>query len=293
VTAGFNQKKLCCRAARNPSTAVLALVVLAGCGSHQSNGGIVTQVVARINGHELTVSQLNRELLNGGDGQGDPDQLRQAALDRLISRELIVQAAEAEKLDRESLVAAQIGESRRRVLARAYAEQKVFPADQLDDAQLRTFYEQHPLLFKKRRVFHAVLFTVADAAKVPQQLSSQLTQMHSADGVRALLGHYGVEAQQESTSRAAEDLAPDWLPKLATSSAGELVQLKGPNGQLQIMLLTGIDDASIVFDEARPRIRRYLQVKRNEDALESYIATQRASAEIVYGEGHGASPSSQ
>lgn len=269
------------------------LAMFGGCGAHQGTAGAVTQAVARVNGHELTVSQLNREMLKNGSDQEDPVRARQVALERLITKELIIQAAESEKLDREAGVRAQIEESRRRVLARAYAEQKIFPSDQLDDAQLREFYEAHPLLFKNRRVYHAEVLTIADSASVPSQVTSQLTQSRTVDSLRALLGRYGIAPQQRSIVRAAEDLPENWLPTLASTSVGDVVPLKDAGGQLQVMLLTAVDAAPIAFDEARPWITRYLQARRNEDALKSYIAKQRTSARIEYGAGYDAPLSSQ
>src|SRR5580658_8188845 len=85
---------------RRPAALICTLSLVSGCGSHGTPEESATQVVARVNGRELTVSQLNRALIETHASDTNPA-ATQLALNRLIDQELMVQAAEKAKLDQE------------------------------------------------------------------------------------------------------------------------------------------------------------------------------------------------
>ena len=74
------------------------------CQSHLGgDSGDQSQVVARVNEAEITVSQLRTALLAKNAAQPTP-QATQQALDGLVNEQLLVDAALANKLDRDPTV---------------------------------------------------------------------------------------------------------------------------------------------------------------------------------------------
>src|SRR6185369_12405847 len=93
-------------------------------------GGDKSQVVATVNGAEITVSQLRTALLAKGEAQPTA-QTTQQALDGLVNEQLLVDAALANKLDRDPTVVQALEAARRQFLARAYMERSVFPKQEI------------------------------------------------------------------------------------------------------------------------------------------------------------------
>ena len=76
------------------SAAIALSIAIAGCGgTSQSPSG---QVVAKVNGQEITLSELNAEMLanNLGNKSEDPA-VRQATIQRLVARKLLVAVKDA------------------------------------------------------------------------------------------------------------------------------------------------------------------------------------------------------
>ena len=100
---------------RNLSLILASVFVLAACGESDSGAGkSATQVAARVNAEELSVHQINAVL--GRTPGLQPDQVEkasQAALERLIDQELLVQRAKDKKLDRDPRVMQAIEAARR------------------------------------------------------------------------------------------------------------------------------------------------------------------------------------
>ncbi len=115
----------------------LAVAALTGCGS---KGSGASQVVAKVNDNEITVSQLSQALHVRGVEATTPDATKQA-IEALINEELLVKSAIDNKLDRDPAVVQALERSRRQVLARAYVERMVFPVDAIGASEQVEFYK--------------------------------------------------------------------------------------------------------------------------------------------------------
>src|ERR1700712_3824018 len=77
--------------------ALMTALLLAACGRHESGP---TQVVAKVNGSEISVHQVNFAMSTQQGLKGDADAVGKAVLERLVDQELAVQKSVAAKLDR-------------------------------------------------------------------------------------------------------------------------------------------------------------------------------------------------
>ncbi len=114
--------------------------------------------MARVNGGEITVHQVNYLLENSPDlrqlrGQATPDKEAQAALDQLIEQEILVQAAVEQKLDRNPEVLAAMESARRSVLAKAYIDQVRAGTAKPTGTEIHAYFVDNPALFAERRVY--------------------------------------------------------------------------------------------------------------------------------------------
>jgi EpsD family peptidyl-prolyl cis-trans isomerase len=262
---------------RTQSVALVALV-LAACGG--SKGEQTSQVVAKVDDSEITVSQLSEALAARGADAATPDVTRQA-VDSLINEQLLVQGALNNKLDRDPAVVQALERTRRQVLARAYLERMVFPRDEIGAAEQIEYYKQHPALFEKRKMFQVMVYTVK-AGALPAAVSAGLETARTVDDVSRVLTSHHVPYEAQSLTRGAEQLPLDELPKFEVAKVGDVVVLPANQGRVPVMLITGIQDSPISVDRAQPIIQQYLVNTRNARAIDEHLKQARVTAKIAY-----------
>jgi len=258
---------------------IAAASALGGCG-HNKSANTATQVVAKVNGHEVTVSQLNQVLAAMNVPKSDPNAMKQA-MTRLITEELAVQAAQRDKLDKDPAVAMRIEAAKRAVLARAYEERQVFTKAAIPEAELHRYYDQNPALFGARRLYQFSGFETT-LTKLPPGMTKELDVAHTADAVRAILNQYNIEYQTGEVTRGAETL-PGELPKrLESAAVGDIVIAPNATGHAELLLLTRVETAPVSFEQARAAITRFLTVQHNQAALDAAVKTLESQAKIEY-----------
>lgn len=271
------------------TSAVLVAAVLSGCGGGKS--GQASQVVAKVDESEITVSQLSEALAQRGVESATPAITRDA-VDSLINEQLLVKSALDNKLDRDPAVVQALERTRRQVLARAYAERLIFSRDAISAAEQIEYYKQHPALFEKRKMFQVMVFTVK-AAELPATVGTALAGTHTADDVSKLLTANNLSFETQSLLRGAEQLPLEDLPKFEVAKVGDVVALKGNQGRVPLMLVMGIQDSPVTVDRAQPIIQQYLVNTRNARALEDHLKQARATAKIDYFDSVSASATDQ
>jgi EpsD family peptidyl-prolyl cis-trans isomerase len=252
---------------------------LAACGAPGSGKG--SQVVATVNGEEITVLQLNRVLERSGVREVTPD-VRKHAIDSLTAEELLVQAARKAKIDRDTAFVQSLENARRQLLAQIFAERMVYPKSVVTATEIADYYNREPLLFANRRKFRLTTFRAAGADLTPQ-VSAALQQVKSVDDVRGILDARGIKYETQLASVAPEQLPVEELPAFSKASVGDLFINPDKDGSVMLMSVTAIeDDVPLTLERARPMIEEFLRNSRNRQATDEYLARARASAEIVY-----------
>jgi len=252
--------------------------VLTACGSGKS--AQTSQVVAKVDDSEITVSQLSEALGVRSAGAPSADITRHT-VDSLIDEQLLVKSALDNKLDRDPAVVQALERMRRQVLARAYLERLVVPREAISAAEQIEYYKQHPALFEKRKMFQMMVYTV-NAPEVPAAVRTELNNAHTVDDVAKVLTAHNVPYDAQSLARGAEQLPLRDLPKFEVAKVGDVVALEGSQGRVPLMLITGIQDSPISVDRAQPIIQQYLVNTRNARAIEEHLKQARATAKIAY-----------
>ena len=100
----------------------VVMLALAGCSKHNGSEKTGSQVVAKVNGDEITVHQLNFALSKMG--KLDQSQLKPASekvLQKMVDTELLKQKAIAAKMDRDPQVLQMLEAAKQQVLAQAFS----------------------------------------------------------------------------------------------------------------------------------------------------------------------------
>jgi peptidyl-prolyl cis-trans isomerase C len=272
----------------NPSSLITAAAAIAmglavaGCSSGGSSKS--SQVVATVNGGEITVTQLNRLLQTNGVQEVTPE-VKKRALEALTSEELMVQAAVEHKIDRDPAFVQAMEQSRRQLLAQFFAERNVYPKAEITPEEITEYYRAQPLLFANRKKFRLTTFIV-NKTELPPPIESEFDHVESVDQVRRILESHAIEYTTQLASIAPEQLPIEQLPVFAKTKVGDLfVNERGD--KVQLVSVTGIDeDVPLTLDRAKPIIQEYLRNSRNKKATEEYLKQAKAVAKITPADGY-------
>jgi EpsD family peptidyl-prolyl cis-trans isomerase len=260
-----------------PALAIVAALSACG-GADQATEP--SQVVARVDGAEITVSQLRAALMGKGDPAATPDTTQQA-LEGLVNEQLLVGAALRNKLDRDPVVMQAFENARRQLLARAYLERSVFPKGEISAADQNAYYKGHPALFAQREIYQVTTFTLP-SAQLPEPLMKDLDAATSTEAVAAALAAHKMVAETQTLTRAAEQLPLEQLQAFAAAEVGDAVIQASPGGGTMLTVITGIQSSPIGFESAQPIIQQYLANMRNAEALDAHLRQARGVASITH-----------
>ncbi|MPZ44206.1 MAG: peptidyl-prolyl cis-trans isomerase, EpsD family [Betaproteobacteria bacterium] len=259
---------------------LLLVAVLAGCGSEEDKPA--SQTAAKVNDDEVTVHQINAELqrLAGNLPQGaDTEAATKRILEGLIDQTLLVQQAVEAKLDRDPQVLQQLESSRRQILAQAYVDRQAAGSPATPE-QIKEFYAKHPGLFEHRRVYAFREF-VFERAKYSEQLREQLNAAKTPADVSKILNAAGIRYRERNSTRPAEALPIEALPRIAKMNKGDTAAFTDQN-VANVLMLLDYAEQPVPMERATQAIQRYLFNQKRREVAQDSAKDLRAKAKIEY-----------
>ena len=189
---------------------VLSVIALAGCGSKDAPSG---QVVATVDGVEITQSELNDELAGRkaptAEGQ---KQLQTAVLNQIIARALLADAAREQGLD--DTPEAAIAKRRAEQGALIQLLEKKFGASspQVSAEEVSQFVGDNAELFANRRIYIVDQIIVPSP---PPALIKALAGLDTIEQIKAELGKYNLATSTAVGSVDALTLPPPVAKQIA------------------------------------------------------------------------------
>lgn len=263
-------------AAKALISAVL-LMAVAACSEKKASSGS-SQVVANVDGQEITIHQVNNELARTG-GREVTKQL----LDGLVARQLLVNAARKDKLDIDPAVLADMERARNLVLAQSYVARKLKAPARPSEQDIEDLYRKNPDWFAQRRQYEFSQLVIAGTNLTPE-LNNLMEQpgKRLEDIVSWLDGHRIQYARQQVVKTSA-DLPLQMNASLKNMERGALfVVIEGPTA-----ILTSLQDIKSVpvsLAVATPQIQQYLMAQRQSQDSEQLVDRLKKDAKIEYSE---------
>jgi EpsD family peptidyl-prolyl cis-trans isomerase len=261
---------------------VVLATALVACGKKEEGATKETQVIAQVNGDEISIHQLNFQMARLG--KLDEAQAKVASkqmLNRLVDQQLVLQKATESKLDRDPKIMQAIENAKRDILAQAYLEHQMAAAKKPDQKELNDFYAQHPELFEHRRVYRLQeLAVMAGSDKLPE-IEAGVRAAKNVGEIANWLKDKGYQVSANANVRAAEQLPLELLPKLARMKDGEMIIV--PNKQsINIVLLVGSQEQPYTLEKATPLIEQYFLNQRKSEIAKQEVENLRKTAKIEY-----------
>jgi len=265
-----------------PITGWLMLAFLSACGADSKHDS-QRHVIAKVNGDEITVSELNDQFARIESRSGlDTKVGKKRVLDALIDEKLLVQKAIDSGLDREPDTIAALDRARRQILAQA-AIGPTAANDHVSFRETKAFYEGNPDLFERRKTYVFCRFDLA-AGELQPSLKAELDKAGSSAEVSWILKRSNVRFSDQTEIRAAEMLPPDVLKQAAEMQRGDILIFKEGRQVVLMQLIRSIAEP-IDLARATPAIRIYLADGRRKNAAENLLKNLRQGAKIEYSEG--------
>jgi peptidyl-prolyl cis-trans isomerase C len=253
----------------------LSLSLMAGCQSKSSQEGTPAkksgQVIAEVNGTTITTDDFKKEAENL------PPYLRpmietpngkKELLDNMIVREIILQQAKKDGLDKSPAVAAKLEDLKQRVIVEAFLRKKLEEQANVSDADMKKFYDENKDKFKSGeqvRASHILVKSEAEAQEILAQLKKggnfeELAKKHSIDGAAAKGGDLGWFSQGS--------MIPEFEKVAFGMKEGETSGIVKTKFGYHIIKLTGKRPAGTrSFEESKELIKAKLAPEKQQELL--------------------------
>ena len=256
---------------------VVAVAGLAACGSKDKKAG---QSLVKVNGEEITVLQLNDELRRAGVQAGQQEAASKQLIESLIDREVILDEAMRNKIDRSPEVMQAIERAKAQIIAQAYLQSVTSKVAKPSKAEIDDYFQKHPEFFTKRMEFDLQQLVIANK-NFSDELKLFIDSAKSLDEVAEWMDRHGVPYARGQVIRSTADLPQPAVAKLLELPKGQLF-IVGEGNNRMLNIITVIKDSPVTATNAAPQIEQFLTNKKMKEAVEVEIAHLRSLAKIEY-----------
>lgn len=244
-----------------------APLVLVACGDKAS--APTGQVVANVNGEEITTTDLDSEL-NGAtaptpEGQ---KQLQRMALENIINRTILAQAAEGEGLAKGPEYAVIERKAKQAALVELLQRKVGGTLPKVEAEEIDNFINENPSMFANRRVF------VVDQIIVPQanqELAQALQPVKTMAQAQAVLQQRNIQSNNTVGVIDSLTIPPQAAQQIASLPPEEVFIIpSGPGVRINHVRSSQVDPIS--GEQAKGIAREMLARQRGQTALQSALA---------------------
>ena len=257
---------------------VIAMLMLTGCLREQMPE---SQVIARVNQDEISIHQLNFALsrqLTRNESLPAQDEL----VEKLINRQISVQQALQNKLDRRPDVMLRIEEARRDILAAAYAEEVVGKLPPVNNELLARYYAEHPGLFAERKVYRLREMVIPLDSPALATSVEMVNAGRSFDSVLAMLRDQRSQLTEQRVVRPSEQLPIDVVDRLHRLGKGASLSVRLARGLVMYEVID-YESAPMSWERAQPIIKAHLDRDRGSEQMRQVLAQLRSTAQVERG----------
>jgi len=260
--------------------AMLPLLLVA-CGKGEG-GKSPTQVAARVDSTEISMHQINQVMKTAKNVTAEnAPKVRQEILEKLIDQQIILDKAEKDNLDRTPEVMLAVEAAKKEIIARAYLQKLVSSSIKVNDAEIKKYYDEHPGLFAKRRIYNLQDIGIESNPELLATLKDDVAKQKSMQEIADALKGKGIKFSGGSYNRPAEQIPLDILPKLQDTKDGETI-IVGMGPATHVIRVVKTQSAPIDLNAATPFIRNYFMNIRGKEFVESEMKKLRKEAKVEY-----------
>jgi len=206
------------------STMCAMAALVTGCHKGVPEG----QVAATVNGEEVTLQELNTELQASNVPPGMDKQVAQReALQHIIDRKLLLDAARDKKIDKSPEFQSQKQRADELLLAQSYAKQQLAAVPVPTDGDITKFMGDHPNAFANRETLQLDQIRFRPGPNDAKKLAS-IESDHTMDAVAAHLTSMGIKFDRVKAGLDTAQVPTTIIKQINALPAGEPFVLPSP-----------------------------------------------------------------
>ncbi|RYF24382.1 MAG: hypothetical protein EOO77_00045 [Oxalobacteraceae bacterium] len=259
------------------------VLLVSGCSSEDKASDETSQVVATVDGTELTAAQFDtrmRQLPPGADPRNPA--VEKQVLRSFIDEVLLAKTADDAGYAKRPAVARQLEQARNSILAREYLAQTV-PVVAVDSREALAYYDSHSYMYAGRRGYRLIDLSIGSGMPGAQSVIAAMTNPSaSIDTVAAAAKAQGIELRPQAGA-ATSDQLPEQLGRgLASRAVGDSVTYN-LLGQQHFTRIEAIENAPVTFEQVKRELTERVKSERRDKAIAKKIDDLRKGAKISFG----------
>jgi EpsD family peptidyl-prolyl cis-trans isomerase len=214
-------------------------LMLASCGNGDK-GAPKGQVVATVDGQEITAAELRMEMGNALSDPSAAAAAQQTALQGLISRKLLVAEAKRRELEKSPMASMYRARAEDLALIQLLQMSIASGVPKVSDDEVKDYISSHPASFAARRLISVDQLLVG---KIDPKVIQQMAPLKTMPEIEALLTNNKVQYVRSAAVLDTLNLNPEAAAKIGGMPNDEIVAV--PNG-------SGVQVARIVSSRVEP-----------------------------------------
>ena len=258
---------------------VITLLIALAVASCQKKASGLT--VAVVNGQEITAAELNAEIAADTNAAtaGDPKQLRNAALQKLIDRKLVVQQARSDGIDKSPEFLTQLNRGTDDLLINMLIGKRLGSAQVPTPQQINDLEASRSEMFANRETW--TLSQIIYPLPKDPAVKAKVAAAKTLDEIAQILTSSGIQFTRNTRKLDTAMFPHEVYSQIEKLAPGEPFIVPGGDKAVA-SVITAREPNPTPADQARPLA---LQVMRREQVnkfVQDRVAALRASAKIQY-----------
>lgn len=253
-------------------------MLLHGCGGEPTG-----QVVAIVNGEEITQQELNAELAElPSTPPGAGKDVRRQVLQQIIDRRLLWQVAKEEGLDRDPTYIIRERRLKEQLLVQMYSTKNADTIRVPDSAAVQKYISANPGMFNQRTAYlvDQISFDMPSDANVLKQMEADKT----LTDVEQTLTGLKIEFVKGKNSIDSGNVPTPVLNQILALPAGEPFIIPA-EGKVVVSVITGRQPVVVSEKDAVPMAARSMRADALGRLMQTRLKDAKANAKITYQEG--------
>lgn len=262
-------------------TTILIALAFASCQKKASG-----QTVAVVNGQEITAAELNAEIAadTNGNAAEDSKQLRNAALQKVIDRKLVVQQARKDGIDKSPEFLTQLNRGTDDLLINMLIGKRLGTAQVPTPQQISDLEASRPEMFASRETW--TLSQIIYPLPKDPAVKAKLNATKTLDEVAQILTSSGIQFTRNTRKLDTAMFPHAIYQQLEKLAPGEPFIVPGADKGVA-SVVTAREPNPTPADQARPLALQVLRREQVDKFVQDRVAALRASAKIEYQPGFG------
>ena len=255
---------------------ICTVLFLAGCNSNEQHA---SQVIAIVDGKDVTVHQLNSLLQHQAQHLEQLPTLT-ALTDQLVDRQLLVNAALSEKLNRLPEIVQAVEDAKAQIYAEAYVDNLMKDTTLEQHNKVMTHLkESRPDIFSQHQTYQLQVLEIQQSVPL-STIDFILFKATRFDDVAHVLAEANVKTATKVIETVAENMPQGFYQKyVKTPQSGDFI-IRKSNDSMQVIGIQSISPSPLSSDETEHLLKQMTQTELKRQISESAIKQLRALAEI-------------